>query len=391
MGVVRNAMMVVEQDAKKGVRWLFLAFGIVVSVLSFFVDWWWVAGFGAVAILWSIRDYLQEVWDKVHARYGSVEAPTSKLVGKYAGRYGTSEGWVNIGQRELRTGAITSPELNRKLASDGRIDIDNAPEWHVADWLEEQRVRMFHLLDSDDIKIRLASDLTATSPSVTVQPVRYSAFLVTNRLAYETIRDHGHQRLGFRDVGVVDDQIPDLAHSNCSNHLGGDILAVGDGFFWLQWQGGHNVQSKDTYAASGSGSFDWAQDRPGLGELVPLVKAGMLRELREEMGLRRQDVPSQADTRVIGYARTNGLGGKPAFYGVCRIDDVKTRIVRRERPYVSELFKIEFDATRRESGLLDSLDEHIADYPRSSVPLILLVEVMHQWLAEPDAVRWLFG
>ncbi|MEZ5095664.1 MAG: hypothetical protein R2731_05845 [Nocardioides sp.] len=153
-------------------------------------------------------------------------------------------------------------------------------------------------------KIRLGTDLLPGSTSVRLDKTDYVAYIVTNSLADQVIRDRrlSLPELGFADVGLRLGRIPTLERSGCSNHIGGDLLLVGDGVLWLHQQNHRNLVQPGALALSASGSFDWDLDLGGADDLVTVVKNGLLRELEEELHLPLGDVPHE-DVRIVRYGR----------------------------------------------------------------------------------------
>ena len=142
----------------------------------------------------------------------------------------------------------------------------------------------------------------------------------------------------------------------------------------------------DSWMTSGSGSFD-EEDWTASNSLQHLVKTGMLRELAEEMKLNPADVPSHADTKVIGYSRATYLGGKPQFYGICRIGKVKPGTDRYARRYERLTFK---GGAAGLVAALESFVERNAD--TVAPPLEMHVLMTTYWLdSDPGAEEWLLG
>lgn len=350
------------------------AVGLVASVRQ--SDWqsaglnllFWVLS--AVSFAVGLRDYRES-----RRRYVTQEL--APQIWQYDAPYDT---WQELG--DGRRHAIYSPELNRRLAADDPIRVSVDGEWQPRSRATDHYKR----LPKQESKYRLASDLLGDSDSVRFQKTDYAAFRVTNRLAYAHWWDTATDVPGltFEDV-ERSGTLPVLARSNCSNHIGGDILAIGEGALFLQRQKQNNGMYPGLWVASASGSFDLADkvsDR-----LQDLVKTGLLRELEEEMGLPPRQVPSLADTKVIGYARATYLGGKPQFYGVCRIGDVQPR---PKDAYVDDFERLEFRGGA--AGVMQVLREFAAAHPGElAPPLEMLIQVLEQWLrTDPGAAAWLW-
>jgi hypothetical protein len=368
------------------VRWVLAVIGFVSTVRSFddgladdptrVLSWTVPTSVLSLFLFWDgLRSFVKE-WRRYR------EEPQSRQTWDYLGPYRT---WPRLGDGP--THAIYSPELNRRLAADEdirtRLGEDWKPEGRAAEHHERVSKRTLN-----EAKYRLASDLLEDSTSVELQRTDYAAFRVTNRLAYAGWWDrvHNADALTFQDVepSIRDGSLPTLALSRSSNHIGGDILAIGEGFLFLQLQNNANGMYPGRWVGSASGSFDIA-DRDG-DRLQDLVKNGLLRELSEEMSLNPSEVPTLADTKVVGYSRATYLGGKPQFYGVCRI----ARVTPGRDRFVERFERLDFERTA--DGVIGALDGFAAAHADAlSPPLEMLVHVVREWLqSNEDATDWLW-
>ncbi|MGY1636281.1 hypothetical protein ACI78V_06480 [Geodermatophilus sp. SYSU D00742] len=322
-------------------------------------------------------------WKKQHA--GPRPERVTRRVWGYSGPYSS---WRSLGVG--RTHAVYSPELNRRLASEDPIAVEVDGEWYPKGRAGQFRDLQLQRLRLNERKYRLATDLLEDSPSVRLQVTDYAAFMATNRLAYEAWRDVDvndvHLDFEMVEQAIRDEgKLPRLVHSNCSNHLGGDLLAVGNGVTYLQKQKTKALMYGGEWVGSASGSFDLTDLTPS-GTLQDLVKTGLLRELREEMALPAHQVPGLEATKVVGYSRATYLGGKPQFYAVCRIGDVEPG----GDEYTERFHEICFDGGA--DGLIAALerfeDRHEDQF---SPPLQMLIRVVQEWLLDdPGADEWLW-
>ncbi len=305
--------------------------------------------------------------------------------------------------------AVHDPELDAELAADARIAFDAKPEmWRPTGKHEEVRALTVSTLAFDEDKVRLGSDLFAGTERVQVQRTSYSAFLVTNRLATCEFRekDSLHELIEFPDGPAAGHTaLPRLEWSNCSNHIGVDVLAVAGGKLLLQRQTSRNELSKDLLAGSGSGSADWLdlearrrrrtlrrRSRPRSSDLLAFVKHAMWREMVEEMGLSPAEQHQPGDIKVVGYSRVTSLGGKPQFYGIASLGRVTTRITRKDKLFTFDHRTVDFDPYDGVPGLLVALDEIERRYRgQLSFPLYVNIRLIRQWLDRDPAgaAAWL--
>ena len=342
-------------------------------------NWW-----AAVAVLLGAAFLGRSIWQWWSQRHTVTEEKVTRRRWKYAGPY---EGWQVLGAG--RTHAVYSPALNKRLAADDPIAVEVGDRWEPSGHAAEYRKLQLQKLKLNEQKYRLATDLLPDSSSVRLEITDYAAFMATNRLAYMAAMNKkvGAEHLTFDMVEPAlqeSGKLPLLVNSRSSNHIGGDVLAVGDGYTYLQKQKNTAAMYPDCWVGSASGSFDLADLTPS-NTLQDLVKTGLLRELTEEMGLAPEQVPSLAATKIVGYSRATYLGGKPQFYGVCRIG----RLVPKGDQYTERFHRIDYDGGA--AGLLAALerftDRHEDEF---SPPLEMLIKVVENWLLDdPDAERWL--
>ena len=297
-------------------------------------------------------------------------------------------GWLPVG--DGRTHAIYSPSLNARLRTEEEILVEIGSSWLPRGRALDLRDRVWIKKGKrNDPKYRLSTDLLEGSTSVTLDVTDYGAFIATNRLAYQYWWDQtvDDVALTFEQVEPLteDGLLPTLLNSNCSNHIGGDLLAIGRGFTYLQLQNAKNGMYPSRWVGSSSGSFD-LDDLTESRRLQDLVKTGMLRELAEEMSLRRGEVPTLDEAKVLGYSRATYLGGKPQFYGVARI----ARVTPGKDQYVDRFLRLDFDDGV--SGLIRQLDLFEDKHnDLLAPPLQMLLKVVRAWLREDaDAADWLW-
>jgi 8-oxo-dGTP pyrophosphatase MutT (NUDIX family) len=193
-----------------------------------------------------------------------------------------------------------------------------------------------------------------------------------------------------------------LAESTLADCVGISTIAfTADGLLVLTRQTSRNIASALLLAPSGSGSLD-PRDLPsassGTGTppveiLQDIVRRGMERELREETGIRPDEI---RHTKVIGFARWLERGAKPEFFGITELSttgkDLSGRnrhLASDERLYTGGTLTLAVDLVQlgRElndgTGLLDapSLPQRIKE--DGSLPLLLALRAaaLHQVIA----------
>ena len=187
-----------------------------------------------------------------------------------------------------------------------------------------------------------------------------------------------------------------LAESMLADVVGVSTLAVtADGALVLVNQSSRNVASALLLAPSGSGSLDprdLGQGRTGI--LQDILRRGMERELREETGIRPDEI---RNTAVVGFARWLERGAKPEFFGLTELSATTADLAGRrhlasdERLYSEGTLtlRIDLDALGRELGqgaeLLTApgLPRRIRE--DGSLPLLLALRAAARWRAGPAA------
>jgi ADP-ribose pyrophosphatase YjhB (NUDIX family) len=133
-----------------------------------------------------------------------------------------------------------------------------------------------------------------------------------------------------------------LAESTLADCVGISTIAfTADGQLVLTRQTSRNIASALLLAPSGSGSLDPRDLGPasnGAGPRQPetlqeIVRRGMERELREETGIRLDEI---RHTEVIGFARWLERGAKPEFFGITELSATADDIADRRRHLTSD-------------------------------------------------------
>ncbi|MER5197830.1 hypothetical protein ACWD3J_00825 [Streptomyces sp. NPDC002755] len=361
--------------------------GVVISVVGFEDGSLVALLLGLAGILASLVGILAQIvedWRRVSRIYRDTR--TRAFDASYAAPY---DGWSRLRFNEFSS--VHSEEVDARLRSDSDIPLQMEPGfWDVPAECEEVRRLIRVLLDFDDDKIRLSDDLLPDTDRVRVQKTQYSAHVVTNLLGEVMLREQRRRRelVSSEAVLLRNGTIPRLRYSNCSNHLGVDVVAVtSSGRVVLTLQGDKNDTNQGMLAASGSGSMDW-KDLRRCPDLLRLVKSTMLREMSEELGLRSRDAVGFGDVRVLRYVRVTNWGGKPQFCGVARLGEVNEEVRGIERRYHRDHFSIDFDP---EAGPLDfarTVRGYVQEHAkRVSFPLYETLDVLCTWL-ERDADAW---
>ena len=324
-------------------------------------------------------------------RSGSIyESPRLQPVkADYTSSY---ENWSRVAFKGRAS--IHHEDIDRLLQASARVAIaTQKTPWEPSEECEDVRRLIRIRLDFDDEKVRLANDLLPESTNVLLQKTQYSSFKVTNLLGETALRQRGRsgELLDPTAVLLRNGVIPALGHSGCSNHIGVDVIAVSSsGRIFLPLQGERNTTSKGLLAPSGSGSMDWS-DLHGCNDLVGLVRNAMRRELTEEMGLTGRDVPAVDDLQVLRYARVTNWGGKPQFFGVARVGDVRAEVRGLEKRYHDDYEIIDFDPDSGAKSLVAAVSSFNTEQAeRISFPLFENLLVLCDWLeADPTAWPWL--
>jgi 8-oxo-dGTP pyrophosphatase MutT (NUDIX family) len=189
---------------------------------------------------------------------------------------------------------------------------------------------------------------------------------------------------------TADGRLCTLAESILADVVGVSTLAItADDAVVLVSQSRRNVGSPLLLAPSGSGSLHPKDLNPDRTEtLQDLVRRGMERELREETGIRPEEI---LRTTVIGFARWLERGAKPEFFGMTELTATAEEVSRRrnirpdERLYSGGMFTMHFDigALGHElsagSDLLAAagLPERIRE--DGSLPLLLALRKVALW------------
>lgn len=293
---------------------------------------------------------------------------------------------LSIGARQ----GIYSHVVNERLADESlpiAFQIDHEAWLPHEGAAKSARIQVLARLQLNEGKIRLSSNLTH-SP-VLLGRTDYASFVVTNRLAYEEITSAESMggELKFNDFDEHG-RIRALEYSHSSNHIGGDLLLVAPDCFLVQVQSKGNGIYPNHWGPSASGSFDYPTDTLGAKDFRDIVKAGMLRELREEAGILGPSMPPAEDCRIIGFARANYLGGKPQFFGVAKTREIKPRILPAE--YVASHKLVYFTPDASGSTLVSALQRFLATHSLIMPSLFMLADFVERWIAtDAKRAQWL--
>jgi len=128
-----------------------------------------------------------------------------------------------------------------------------------------------------------------------------------------------------------------LAESTLADCVGISTIAfTADDQLVLVRQTSRNTASAGLLAPSGSGSLDLRDLGPGAStaqSLQEILRRGMERELREETGVRQDEI---AATRISGFARWLERGAKPEFFAITKLNvTAKDLEQRRHEPLYS--------------------------------------------------------
>ncbi|MCP2258544.1 hypothetical protein LX15_002242 [Streptoalloteichus tenebrarius] len=173
------------------------------------------------------------------------------------------------------------------------------------------------------------------------------------------------------------------------------IALTTDGALVLVRQSERNVASALLLAPSDSGSLE-PRDLAGADagrSAQEILRTGMERELREETGLRAEEIVS---TTVVGFARWMERGAKPEFFALTRLsvaaaDLTRRRVASDEKLYSAGLRTVPIDLVALGKELRAGVDLLTASHlPRllredGSLPLLLAVRAAALWLVRrPD-------
>jgi hypothetical protein len=199
-------------------------------------------------------------------------------------------------------------------------------------------------------KIRLSTDLEGlldkTGSSVKIQQTSYFDFICSNGLTRFLVAQRDTEPGRATDMftylrNSVTGRTVSLASSVLSNHLGGGTLAITrSGKLLASKQGRLSLVATGLLAPTGSGSFDWADQR-GVDTLSALVVRGLERELLEECDYQPGDL---CGTRVLGFARDLRRGGKPDFYAMTLVEG-EPSVGRTEVGFIDQHEAFDLDAT----------------------------------------------
>jgi 8-oxo-dGTP pyrophosphatase MutT (NUDIX family) len=233
----------------------------------------------------------------------------------------------------------------------------------------------------------------ASRPPVRLHVARFfdaqcSNEMCTLRIAHRETGEEFDPRIAL--LTNANGHLRTLAESSLADCVGISTIAfTADGQLVLTRQTSRNIASALLLAPSGSGSLDPRDLGPavtGPGSrpaeiLQDIVRRGMERELREETGIRQDEI---RHTKVIGFARWLERGAKPEFFGITQLsataDDIAERrrhLTSDERLYTGGTLTLKLDLPQlgqelsNGTGLLDapSLPQRIKE--DGSLPLLL--------------------
>lgn len=224
--------------------------------------------------------------------------------------------------------------------------------------------------------------MTELAAPLTLHRARFYDVLCSNEIfAFEiTDRETGVRFDPRRELlADASGRLRTLAESELSELVGVSTVAItDDDVLVLVRQSARTIASADLLAPSGSGSLE-PGDLDGAESLQDAVRRGMERELREETGIRTDQIVS---TRVVGFARWMERGAKPEFFGLTTLSVTASalapaRLAADERVYSSDVVRVplDFRALRREleagTDVLDapSLPRQVAE--QGALPLLL--------------------
>jgi hypothetical protein len=254
----------------------------------------------------------------------------------------TGDGWTltAVGSHGTAQDTVFSARLNAHLADGGPVHFKMSPNCFSPDdgWLLRRRVEELRSAGKklfDSPKIRLVDDPVPGLPARVMQTTYFNG-LVTNELCLRSYRLSQEHVLDGTGRAFPDCEVPRLADSMMSNHIGACSLAFDtDGVLCLCETGAASAVSAGKLSPSAAGSLDM-EDLHAASSLTEAVCAALSRELSEETGL---DSSAEVETRVIAFARHLERGGKPEFVGVSKIpgrwSDLCGRLDQSEADYTS--------------------------------------------------------
>jgi hypothetical protein len=267
----------------------------------------------------------------------------------------------------------TIPELNRDIVvSSPQIPLDIIDQsWLAYKDNFSPDLKIFSIYDAihpdnksivrNEPKIRIMDDLLNNScKSIRLQKTDYISYLMTDATGFDVIRSkklkngsrtepdcilwRGAREFMYYDIRIGYCGLRQYHESYVSNIMGGSTLAFSrDGYLMIAYQTDRNHQSKNLWAPSGSGSFDWGDiDASGADDLFSLVRYGSDRELREECGLDADETgrPTLRSTvKPYGFSRMIHRTGKPEFFCIGKIDETARDLILRkpERYFIDRL------------------------------------------------------
>jgi 8-oxo-dGTP pyrophosphatase MutT (NUDIX family) len=182
----------------------------------------------------------------------------------------------------------------------------------------------------------------------------------------------------------VNGHLRTLAESTLADCVGISTIAfTSDDQLVLVRQTSRNVASALLLAPSGSGSLDLRDlgAQPGMADpLQDILRRGMERELREETGIRPDEIRA---THVTGFARWLERGAKPEFFGITELNATAKDLAQRrnlasdERLYTGGTFTMSVDLPvlsqelRNGTGILDAVSLPARLKEDGSLPLLL--------------------
>lgn len=159
-------------------------------------------------------------------------------------------------------------------------------------------------------------------------------------------------------------EILGLSDARMANIVGVSLMAItADARVLFVRQSGRNSVLPNGFAASSSGSLDWADarrvqqravelDQPAV--LRDVLFEGMLRELLEESQVRRDEVVEESQF-VTGYFRWLSRGAKPEFTGIVRLTVTLAELEGRkvkgaEKNYTAGRFSVTVGLLQKAAG-----------------------------------------
>lgn len=182
----------------------------------------------------------------------------------------------------------------------------------------------------------------------------------------QTVQDGTEGTLSVAHQYAVDatGEILGLSDARMANIVGISLMAItADGQVLFVLQTGRNSVLPNGFAASSSGSLDWADAKRTqhgaikLGRPVHLrdvLFEGMLRELLEESQVRRDEIVEGSEY-VTGYFRWLSRGAKPEFTGLVRLTRTLAELEGRkvkgtEKNYTAGRFSVPVQLLQQSAG-----------------------------------------